>query len=116
MEGPGSGRVPTARPKAKAPTSVSDRNAAGLLVQNIKGTAMMPAATAALAHRAQPMRQERERPENSMSAAPSTISEQNSAGSLTCTITGCTRIQQPSAMLTKCAQRHSPWTVRSQVS
>src|SRR3546814_13043115 len=57
-EVPGSGRVPTASPNAKAPTSVSERKAAGLVVQNRNGTAMIPAATTADAQRAPAMRQD----------------------------------------------------------
>ena len=84
---------------------MSDRNAAGFVVQNRNGTAMMSAPTPALAQRAQPARQDSDRAANSISAAPSTTSDQNSAGSSTPTITGWVKIQAPSPILVKCAQR-----------
>src|SRR5690606_41841453 len=82
-DGPASGRVPTASPNARAPTSVSDKNDAGLLVQNRNGTAMIPAPTAADDQRAQVIRHESERLANRINARPSAISEQNSSGSVT---------------------------------
>src|SRR5690242_12351723 len=51
-DGPRSGFVPTAKPKISAPTSVSERYAAALAVENRKGTAITKAPMPAHAQRA----------------------------------------------------------------